>query len=153
DLANQRKNTYGNSYEAARKGIRRFKRASARRERRVEKSSLGVGLDPDEAGSVLKFPFFRQKWADTPMGEVLARRLARRIWLLVPAGASEEWVAAFHADCIEDGVLPASADAWARYLRGELTCGAIPLPKMDLGELRQLTDRLGRPAVAGSRLS
>ena len=147
DLANHRKNTYGNSDKAARKGIPRFKRASARKERRTEKSSLGGSFDPDESGRILRFPLFRRKWADTPMSDVLARRLSRRIRQLVPAGASEAWVEAFQRDCIDDGIAPACADAWARYLRGELTCGVIPLPRMDLDDLRRLGDRLLRSAA------
>ena len=146
DLANHRKNTYGNSDKASRKGIPRFKRASAQRERRMEKSSLGGGLDSDESGRILRFPLFRRKSADTPMADVLARRLSRRIRQMVPAGASEEWVEAFQRGCIEDGITSACADAWGRYLRGELTCGVIPLPRMDLGDLRRLADRLSRSA-------
>ena len=114
----------------------------------MERSSLGGSLDSDESGHVLHLPLFRRKWADTPMADVLARRLSRRIRQMIPSGAAEEWVEAFQRGCIDDGIEPACADAWARYLRGGLTCGVIPLPRMDLGDLRRLADRLSRSVAA-----
>jgi hypothetical protein len=88
---NDRRNTYGENQKSSRKNIPRSKQLSHQAERHTVKQAL-VGTEgrsaderSDEAqsqalhkGKMKKLKAFR-KWPDTPLGEVLRRRLRNRL--------------------------------------------------------------------------
>jgi hypothetical protein len=84
--AKDRRNVYGENAKASRKGIPRKKRQQSRAERRVANAPVVVGkdLDFDRADAndaklaKKRKEVWRLKMPDLPLGEVLARKSARR---------------------------------------------------------------------------
>lgn len=138
DLANQCKNRWGNSDKAARKGIRRFKRGSNRRSRRLDKIQMGQNASPDGEAHSPPPPVYRQKLSDTPMAEILLRKSWKRMRQVLPPGADEVFIDSFERHCMAKGIPRPKANGWARFLRGELTIGVIPIPIMTLEDSIEL---------------
>ena len=142
DLANHCKNRYGNSDKAARIGIRRFKRESNQQIRRSGRVQAGDIVNC-KSDTFLDTPKpFQQKWPDTPMGDVLAKKIEQRIRAMFPSGDSEGFVDLFKNYCIDQGMNRHEASAWCRYLRGEMTIGIIPLPKLELRDMARIEETL-----------
>ena len=83
-LLKDRRNTYGENSKASRKAIPRHKKAQRRAVRRIQKQVLGSTRrisDADEELSVRLASHETWVWRktpDTPLGEVLAKKLKRR---------------------------------------------------------------------------
>jgi len=84
-LLKDRRNTYGENSKASRKAIPRHKKSQRRATRRIQKQVLSAGshpeLDLDEAVSVRLASHQTWVWKktpDTPLGEVLAKKLKHR---------------------------------------------------------------------------
>lgn len=151
DLTNHCKNRYGNSDKAARKGVRRKKRASTHRARREGNHAVAQVLaarDPDEVEVSLKAdpsPSEHQvKSPDVPMGEILHRKVRDEIDEMVRSREADPDVADdFDAWCMaRETVSPARAKAWATYLRGLLSNGVILIPRITSEDQRDLRDAL-----------
>jgi hypothetical protein len=86
--AKDRRNTYGESNKGSRKSIRKNKAHQLRAERHalnatltnVPKSTNFDDLTAAENNAKIKFPRTWKKCPDKPLGEVVKRRLARRIY-------------------------------------------------------------------------
>lgn len=151
DLTNHCKNRFGNSDKAARKGVRRKKRASTHRARREGNHAVAQVLaarDPDEVEVALKAdpsPGEHQaKSPDVPMGEILHRKVRDEIDEMVRNREVESDVADdFQAwGMARETVSPARAKAWATYLRGLLSNGVILIPRITSEDQRDLRDAL-----------
>ena len=84
-LLKDRRNTYGENSKASRKAIPRQKKVQRRAVRRIQKQVLAAGRqrteDADEELTVRlasQETWVWEKTPDTPLGEVLARKLKRR---------------------------------------------------------------------------
>ena len=159
DLASHCRNTYGNSDKAARRGVRRKKRVTARGARRKDGRLLGTiqcstDVEDDKcAPGSRRHPGQKMKWPDQPLGKVLARGVQRRIRTLL---ADRE-----HATTQIDGFLQwceprlelatAKRVAWQRFLCGLFSWGTGELPLLTLSEQRQihaaLKDYLARSSL------
>ena len=72
------------------------------------------------------------------MAEVLLQKSQRRMRQHMPVGAGEAFVSLFEDYCLQNCISRPKAAAWARFLRGELTVGVIPLPAMTLEDSTEL---------------
>jgi hypothetical protein len=142
DLASHCKNRYGNNDKAARNGIRRFKRESNQKIRRSCRVQAG-DIANCESDTFLDTPKpYKKKWPDTPMGDVLAKKIEQRIRAILPSGDSESFFDSFKDYCIARGMNRHEVSAWCRYLRGEMTIGIIPLPKLELRDTARIEETL-----------
>lgn len=85
-LAKDRRNTYGNSPQAARTTIPKRRQQRSQQERRLAKQMLGGAAAAVDAGRVdamldrvaVKRARAWKKWPDQPLGDVLRRKGRRR---------------------------------------------------------------------------